>query len=155
MQNECMGGMPGLYSNLERNLHPPTKFVDLRAYLKSSEFPGSDSKFHEIQYFHVFKKRVGIEVSFKSVKKSCFFSKSWKFWKKRCFDELQTVRFHFFKKIKNHHLGLTARAKSRNNTGKAWFWWALDTVISLFQKKMLFVEIVAIHCVLRQKNTKF
>ena len=84
-----------------------------------------------------------------------FSSKSWKFWKKRCFDVLQTVRFHFFKKNENHHLGLPARAKSRNNPGKAWFWWTLDTVISLFEKKNVFVEIVARHCVLRFKNHKF
>ena len=40
-------------------------------------------------------------ISSKSIKKLSFFlSKSWKFWKNRCFDVLQTVRFQFFKKWK-------------------------------------------------------
>ena len=90
--------------------------------------------------------------SSKSIKKTHIFSKSWKFWKKRCFDVRQAVRLHFFQKLRNHHLGRTARAKIRNNAEKAWFWWALDTVISCFQHFFVFIEIADVYRLLEQKN---
>ena len=57
---------------MERNLHPPTIIVDLRACLKSSEFPGSDSKFHENSVFSLKKTRMQC-VFFQINKKACFF----------------------------------------------------------------------------------
>ena len=91
-------------------------------------------------------------ISFKSIKKSCFFQNVGNSGKICVLMSSRQCDFTFSKKIRNPHLRLPTRAKSRNNVEKTWFWWALDTVISLFHKCLFFVEIVAVPCVLKQKN---
>ena len=59
--------------------------------------------------------------------------------------------FHFFQKIRNHHLGRTANAKSWNNPEKTSFWWGLVSVKTLFQLLFVFVKNVAVQCVFDQK----
>ena len=61
--------------------------------------------------------------------KDLFFSKSWKFWKKRSFGALQAVRFMFFKKVETVHLRVVQCAKSWINPRNQWFWWAPGSAI--------------------------
>ena len=109
----------------------------------------------KIQYFHLFKKCLYLDVSSNLAKKSCFFSKVWKFWKNRCFDDLLASWFHVFPKSENRCLHLTATAQIHKVSIFSSFWWALDSAISLFFRICDFYWEHRCSLCLRGKNQDF
>ena len=45
----------------------------------------------------------------------------------------ETLKFHFFRKNENHHLGRASNAKTWNISENIRFWWVLGTVKTRFQ----------------------